>query len=367
MPVMFLQQLLFKLLAAFMGLSGCQAAGPDDLSAAPVYLPGGIADEAGERGFVAGARSGIEALDLATGQTLWTTTEASTPLIAFRGRLAALAPLKDRWNAARVLLFDIPKGNCVLTSEPIIFPDWVPVARPWAQVEIRSEARIDRGELIFQWWARKTGGPAGAKLMSTSGMASIHLDSGRVTTSDPDKIPKPSAPKLPDNLEKVQSWTYFTGSSWETKPWITGNKIAALAAQKADGGKDRLSLVTWDLATGKSYPPVLLLQGQLLWAQVRPDGRYLFVRQGLPKEKLPEGNDDWRVFSTDTGKQLAKVPHEEGTEAAGILGSRLYFAVREWPKPLGGGRASNGARILKAVDPGTGKGLWQHDLLNIRE
>jgi hypothetical protein len=58
----------------------------------PILLPGGVADPAGRLGFLESPGGGIDAVDLATGETLWQTREASLPLLATGNELMAAAP-----------------------------------------------------------------------------------------------------------------------------------------------------------------------------------------------------------------------------------------------------------------------------------
>src|SRR5690242_2990887 len=82
----------------------------------PVSLPGGVAND--RTGFVTNATGGIDALDLETGKTLWTTKEASRPLVAFKEGLAAQANgPQDRPNSIRVVVLDLRDGKRRRESE----------------------------------------------------------------------------------------------------------------------------------------------------------------------------------------------------------------------------------------------------------
>src|SRR5262249_9105983 len=127
-----------------------------------------------------------------------------------------------------------------------------------------------------------------------AGVARVNLENGRVEMLEPDKVPPLPVAKLPKELEKETSLQYWTGASWETKPLIVGDKVIALAKEQA-GGQEKLLWKSW--RTAKPQEPVVLLQGKALWPQITADRRYVFVHQALVKEKLPEGDYAWWIFS----------------------------------------------------------------------
>src|SRR5262249_53416573 len=127
------------------------------------------------------------------------------------------------------------------------------------------------------------------------------------------------------------------------------------------GAKQKLILKRWDVNTGKADDPVTLLEGMSLHHQLAPDGGAVLVHQGLVKEALPEGDFAWWIFSLETGKQLAKIPYEQGTTHATVLGERAYYVVQG---PNKGGRPNpfEQLRTLKAIDLKTGKAVWEHEI-----
>src|SRR5438067_42734 len=76
-------------------------------------LPGGMADSAGRTGYIASLNHGIEAIDLRTGDVLWSSYEAEVPLILSQDRLYAQSGTKR--NRLRVLIYDLTrKGEVIL-------------------------------------------------------------------------------------------------------------------------------------------------------------------------------------------------------------------------------------------------------------
>jgi hypothetical protein len=192
-----------------------------------------------------------------------------------------------------------------------------------------------------------------------SGVARVSLETGRVDMLD--KAPAVPGVKLPPALEKETSLQYWTGSSWENKPMVVGDRAVALAVEQA-GAQQKLLWKSWDLETARPNKPAVLLEGKSLWPQVTPDRRYVLVHQALVKEQLPPGDYAWWVFALETGKQVAKVPFEEGTQQVGVIGPRLYCLangpVKGPPRPGG----FTQPRFLKAYDLKSGKLAWEHEV-----
>jgi hypothetical protein len=346
---------------------GLSPAAPAEGAAGSVPFPGGVADAAGKGAFVTNPKGGIDALDLETGKVLWQTAEASKPLAVSEKRLVAQAAVKGKANSVRVVVFDISdKGKRLLESDPVVFPDWVAVGLALGR-SFTSSGRLDKGDLLLRWearaWyaggARPTPEIEQAARKHAKGVAKVSLESGKVEMLAEDKAPAEPTVKLPKELEKVTSHQYWTGSTWETKPLVVGKKVVALALEQ-ETKQQKLLLKSWDLETAKAQEPVELLKGQSLWMQLQADGRYLFVHQAIPKEKLPEGDYAWWIFALETGKQVAKLPYDAGTREMTVLGPRLYYVVQGAGKPMRPGFDLTQPRTLKAVDLKTGKLLWEH-------
>ena len=111
--------------------------------AAPL-LPGGITDPSGRTGFLVGPTGSIEALDLVTGDVLWT-ADARRPLFAYAERLYALTADGPR---PRVRAFDISnRGERVFESEPLTLPEWASVLEGVGNT-FAVRCRVEKGELV---------------------------------------------------------------------------------------------------------------------------------------------------------------------------------------------------------------------------
>jgi hypothetical protein len=345
------------------GVRAAPAGRVEDLPAPA--LPAGVADAAGRTGYVPNAGGGIDALDLETGQVLWTSPQATKPLAVAGRRLVAQAPETGKANSVRIVVLDVTqKGKRVLQSDPVVFPDWVVVGTAHGR-SFASAGRLHQGDLLLRWRAGAfyAGGAAPPPEVlrrarkSAAGVARVSLDTGRVEMLAPDKVPAPAAVKLPEGLEKVAARPHWNGFEQEKRVHVAGSHAVAPDVEFA-GGKQKLVLRRWQLSDGKALAPVTLLEGKALRVEVGSDGGTVLVHQSLTRQALPPGDYAWWAFSLETGERVAKFPYEEGTVTATVLGPRAYYLVQV---PSRGGRPDpfTLARALKAVDLKSGKLLWE--------
>jgi len=332
----------------------------DDLGQ-PAFLPRGVAEPGGRTGYVTNASAGIDAIDLLTGELLWSTEVASQPLLVFDDRLAAQRSMKAKPHVLEIVVLDVTQqGKLVLTSDPVVFPDWVSVT-PGTEESFAYQVFLDHRHLILEWHAhaRYRGGAAPPPHIleqatkDAAGTARINLETGEV-----DMLPHPrkAAAPLPDGLQEVTSRPYLAGSAWQTDPWVVGKKLCALVSEESEG-RGALYLKTWDVSTGQAHEPILLVADNALVPYVTPDGRYLFIHQELPPAPQPAEPQAWWVFSVETGQRLAQLAYEPGTQQPCVVGARVYYLIEGPPAPV-----TSGGSILKARELTSGQLLWERPL-----
>jgi hypothetical protein len=354
---------------AFVGLACLLVAAPapeKDASARPVPLPVGVADAAGKVGYVPNDKDGIDAIDLANGETLWQSKESTKPLLALEKRLVVWVPVKDKHEIRLLVLDTTDKGKKVIESDPIALPDWSGFGGYGRS--FTAKANPDKDGVVVTWearsWyaggARPTPEVEKAARKEAAGAARVNLETGKVETVDPKKLEE-AGPKLPDELQKLKGRQYWTGSDWKTTAFVAGDKASLLEIEGKDN-QQTATLKIFDLPSGKEKETIKLMEGKALWPQVSLDGRYLFVHQALVKEQLPEGDFAWWVFDLNNGKQVAKLPYLQGGGIS-VVGDHAFFLVtqpRKGPGGPGGPNMWNQPRSLQAVSLKTGKVDWEH-------
>ncbi len=327
---------------------------------ATVLPGGGLIDATGRVGYVAAANGGLEALDLATGDVLWQTVEAQRPLLIANGKLYAQAGVKR--NRLRLMAFDLAKkGECLLETDPVVFPDWVVTGDAPGKI-FTSHWRMEGDNAILHWQAQTWNSGAGRptvkiaheELRSADGAARIDLKTGVVTKLAAE--PKPAEPtlKLPKELEhKTIRWQAQVGKEF---------KALVLDEEK---GQEKLTLRSWNLA-GKELRPHELLKGKRLVAMPSLDDKFVCVRDAAPSIDEGLATPDkkrfgWSLVSVATGEQTAWFPYEAGAQSFIVHGLKIYVLVAG---PVRGPIDRNGyqSRMLKALDLKTGKQVWERPL-----
>lgn len=146
-------------------------------------------------------KDGIEAVDLASGRSLWT-NKAANRLAGVSDKLV-LAWLGDdkKPNAFRVVVLNAETGEPVCKSDPIEMPDWARTAKVGGR-SFRTAATADGGRVVVVWearafyygGARPTPQIEAAARKHDSGQVKIDLKSGKVTVEE--QKPKEDSFKL---------------------------------------------------------------------------------------------------------------------------------------------------------------------------
>jgi hypothetical protein len=334
------------------------------------YIPGGVADADGARGFIVNADRGVDAVDLESGKTLWTFKDGGRPLAVVGDRLLVQVLDPKKGNAARILALDLAEGKKVLESDPLVFPDWVTPGPTgmWSGRSFAAQPRIQNGELWLKWQAhaRYSGGAAPtpeilkASMKDADGVAHVNLESGKAEMLASDKAPAAPEVKVSDELRKAAGRQVVNGSEAELKVTTVGDYAVAVDVE-ADGAKQKVVLKRWDLKTEKALDPATLAEGGPFLAIPAPAAGVVLVRTTLPPKPGADA-PAWTVYSLETGKPTATFSFDEGTAEATALGPRTYYVVQT---PSKGGFNPAGftqARTLTAVDLKSGKRIWEHPL-----
>ncbi len=323
---------------------------PNEDAVEPVTIPRGVADSAGETGYVVNTAGGIDAVELASGRRRWTTSEALRPLLVDDGRLVAYRAGRERPNTIRVVVLDAA-GETLLTSDEIAFPEWLSVAEA-RHDDFRVEARVAARVLVLEWRgaARYRGGapPPEQVVRRQSGDASgtvrIDLETGAVAP--------PAGPRLRSRAAgapaRRPSAPYQVGFAWHRQAWTAGDKLAALEVDASDP-RGPLFLRTWSRASGEDLERRLLVAGGALSSALAPGGRYLFVHR--PAEE-PTGESVWLCFDVESGSLVAELGPEAGLQSPAVAGSRIFYLASDDSGP-------RSRPVLVARDLATGDLLWR--------
>jgi hypothetical protein len=295
-----------------------------------------------------------------TGDTLWSSNEAQTPLLIAKDRLYAQAGTQR--NRLRVLVYDLTrKGEVVLESDPVVFPSWVITGEAPGH-SFKVEGRVYKDTLVLDWQARAwhegkkklTAAEADKLRQSAEGLARIDLATGKVEM-------------IPTELASTRIGVVVPEKDLDKKTvrWqgtVNGQFKAILLEQDASG--QHAQLAAWDRLGVATGTPRVLKSGKRLAVLASLDERLIGIREILPSPDVRPVTDDkehyaWSLFSLDTGELVARVAFEPSTQGLVVHGTRL-IVVQSGSLVGGHNQPSVSGRSLKAIDMKTGKILWQH-------
>jgi outer membrane protein assembly factor BamB len=326
------------------------------------FIPGGVTDADGVKGFVANDKGGVTALDLETGKSLWDSKTTGKPVAVVNGRVLVQTLDPKNGNAVRIVGLNADTGEKAWKSDAAVFPNWVsPLDGTGAGRAFSSHSRMDKNALLIVWQANSWywgGAPPTPEVLKAAqkraeGAARIDLESGKVEMLD--KAP-PAGPKVSDALRNAAAANY--GDDKLTV--LTAGDYAVLAGLEATSdNKQKVVLKRWEFATEKALDPIVLAEGAMVYQQFTlPSEGVVLVRDATPVPIVKLDYDvTWTVFALATGKQTAQFPADSRGEDITVVGPRAYYVL----KGKGYGPASGGIlpRTLCAVDLKTGKRLWE--------
>jgi hypothetical protein len=316
-------------------------------------IPGGIPDPSSRTAYFSSS-TGIDAVDLANGELLWSSREAEVPLLVAGDRLYALT-LTNR-NVLYVRGFELAnRGRRVYESAAVEFPGWVVTGEAPGR-SFRFTAQQHRTILALTWqasaWAES--GPH----KQAAGEARIDLVKGVVKTGPIGAPPKSPVVTVPDLLANLSV-------RWHRS--ISGYLRALVLEESSASGvrKQRLVLRTWNEETGKEGKASELLCGTRPVVLADPNGLHLWLRDAAPSpdevDGAPERRYGWTIYSVLDGHLVARLPFVPGTQQATLIGERAYCLVAA-PQRGASPTTIRRAYTLYALEVGSGKTVWQRPL-----
>jgi len=294
----------------------------------------------------------VEAVDAASGKTLWVTPGKARPLWAWRDRVALLVPGPKGKLVIQVALDTRDGPEILVTSSVLGVPDWVPlydVAEQRRSVVHRVRARSEGNELWLVWWAQDqaiTGVRPPAPEHESSGGVRVDLSTGAVAALDEPVLPPDPDQAIPASLS---GWKLSRGRLWAPcrcggpdKPVRAGRFAVSVELEIERLEKqERVWLLRWAADTGQSAEPVLLHQGAGLFTILSGDGVNVLTS---------ENARTWTINDLETGRRRGQVSLR-GLAEVSILGERLFEV-----------HGKNYRFQLDAYDVATGKRLWKRPL-----
>ena len=311
-------------------------------------IPCGIADSESTIAYVQGTDGHIFGLALETGELVASTDFAAIPLAFDEGQLIAWSCLPHRPNEIHVYAI-VHQGRDLIPQweQTLPLPEWVDVNSPEPD-GFKLEVAIDGERLTAAWEAHaryRGGAPPPVDVEQAALRAerhTLHLDiknGALLGKALVDPVPPPEhmpPPPRPD----TQIVPYRRGTSWATQSWRFGAVRACLIK-----AMDRPGIVLWREDALGAETEVRLTDQPDAAAATTLDGGMIFIQE--PGETNPV----WQVFATETGKCIARLGFDPGTEGLSVIDDRILYGVREDNQGMR-------RRTLECREFPSGKPLW---------
>lgn len=121
-------------------------------------FPGAVATVDRSIGVFVQPSGGIQAVRLATGQKMWSSTSAQWPLEVLNNEVLAAAPIANQPNAFDIVALDLDSGAVQYTTESVELPAWAKATfgyseQPGYRFDLSSEL-FDSNTVLLRWCAR---------------------------------------------------------------------------------------------------------------------------------------------------------------------------------------------------------------------
>lgn len=313
-------------------------------------IPYGLADLQGGFLYIEGADRHLECLDIVSGEVLARTEFPGRALAMSEGHIIGWSigtPQPHTLN-----LFKVRRRGAVLSpvwQQTIDLPDWVDILS--SEREAFTLCADVGDEVVITWEAhsRYNGGASPSSRVEIAQthdecrLIRIDIDSGEIVSEEPGEF----EPEQIDYVVKALPLVPYRSSGlWVNRPWRVGPREALLLRASDTPG---IVLRHRDLFGAATEADIPLTTDAATESAVTPDGSLILAHE----PDLAPG--DWKVFSSETGEQIASLPYENGTEGVAVIGPRVLYVVTESQE-----ESPMGRRFLRCRDLESGALRWSH-------
>jgi len=323
------------------------------------FRPGILVDTDKGVCYLMNNHEGIDALNLLSGEALWTTTIAQKPLIVLETTLVAQAKPGGNAGILRLVFLDTDNDGADYRQVDIDLPEGVRAAvDDGPGTNFRVEAWATQGGFTVKWdysaapvrGALQDPTKVRSEVRRWEGAARVDLETGEVSPADPDKAPE--RPVLPEPA----GWSRLEASGSLLSPlWHSGD-ICAAAARIGQNGSERTVLKRWRAATGDSLPDVTLFSNGYTIQYPSADFKYLLASRRTRTAPPPQSYD-WLIFSMATGARIAELQQDIPAAWFFINGPLLIYDVPRRTRSVDGAQIEEPPE-LRALDLQTGDEQW---------
>ncbi|NIV51966.1 MAG: hypothetical protein GWN53_08825 [Gammaproteobacteria bacterium] len=320
------------------------------------FRVGVIADPDRGELYLMNPQGGIDAVDLTSGDVIWSTAQAAKPLLHYDKILVAQAEMPDVGNILRIVVLSADTGERVFDVD-VELPDGVRASVDDHLGEtFDASAYMHGGAVIVSWrfsvqqiTGVNPGPDPAAGSRRATGAVRVDLGTERVTHLHSDEIPAPSEPAVPDNVASLIESGALRG------PLLRAGSVVATVIRTGNDRKRNIILRRWRLETGEPLPDISLFDDGFTFRYASADERHLLG------SKAAETNGPawmWSIYSVETGEHVTEVRRPSPAAPFFIWDSMLFHESPPTGRAGTGSWAIEEPRKVRALDLESGAELW---------
>lgn len=278
---------------------------------------GAVVDTTRGSAYVARPDGTIDAVDLASGRTLWTSGAASLPIGASSDFV--VAQIDEQLRPAPVFRFavlDAATGRTVSTAAVTLPAGVFPGVADGANATFLAAADPQGANFLISWLYRETQQsgiappPGPTPVIFIAGTVRVAPQSGKILGADGG--PAAGVPAR-----------FRTFATPPQAPWQTGS----VTARTAGGRGAPLTLVRGESASGHALPDQVLSQRPVTWI-ASSDQQHLLASERVGKGGPDDPEYRWLVYSLDTAARVAEVRREVSAAPFIVFGDSVVLESR---------------------------------------
>jgi hypothetical protein len=324
----------------------------------PTYIPAGVSDAGGAVGCLRTPDGGVEAVDLATGRSLWRSAAPARALLVAAGRAFVLEERAGR--PLRVAAY-IPREGRLIRAYDLTrleLPAWASLGgagegREWTVFDVAARLAGDTLEVHYDVTRRRVSGfQAPGVVGRAEGAVQISLDSGRVDRRpgagpSPPPIAEPMSSQPGARLVAVHARAPDATLMMGGPPAnVEGALVVGERRFAFEMSRDSKVVIVdrWIAPRGGRRTQLRLDHGHAtdaVWATL--DRGHVLLRRAYEQQW-------YDLYSLETGTLKGSL--ERPVDVA-VIGPRVYWTTL----------ATEGALALLATDAASGRILWRRTVM----
>ncbi len=334
------------------------ASSPSDPSSKPfVVRPGVVVDPTAGRLYMMNPQGGIDAVEIASGKLLWSTTAAAKPLITFDGKLLAQGEATRGSHDLPIVALDARDGSRHGTVGLPMPAGVMPTVGDSFGTASSLTATIVGGEAIVGWdfsQAIPSGvWPPQQPTRRASGAFSLGLKSLAVAQLSSEQAAAKIASSRP---AAVAASSLLGAQGLYIRPERADQFFVGVQIAQAKLGLSAV-LKRWNAASGAALPDISLGSSYAASAVSADGANFLAVTNtgGTPPRYL------WSIYAIFSGQQVAQLPLSAWAPPFSLWHSILVFESMPFARPVNGVLLQE-PLALHGLDLGSSREIWKRAL-----